>query len=71
MAVIYESPDRGKTIHARTVNDYAQRWPVEPPRRMVRSVPSALADAAAQFGRIERPPTTPAAAAAKRAETAD
>lgn len=66
MATIYESPDRGKTIYARPVNDYKEHRPVTPPRQAPRDAPPALAEAAARFVRIERQPTTPAAAAAER-----
>lgn len=66
MAVIYESPDRGKTIHARPLNDYGQRRSVDPPHHPSRDPSSTLTEAAARFGGIERKPTTPATAAAAR-----
>ncbi|WP_431857276.1 hypothetical protein [Azospirillum sp.] len=54
MTVIYETPDRGKTIYARHGDDYATRWRVDPPRQALRGTASALTDAAGLFGRIEQ-----------------
>lgn len=66
MTMIYESPDRGKTIHARALNDYSHQWRVGPPRHGCRSWRSPLADAADQFSRIEQAPGTAADPADQR-----
>ena len=68
MSTIYESPDRGKTIYARPMNDYVHRWEVKAPRHDWWATRPALTDAAEKFSRIE---TTQGASARERVVRTD